>query len=77
MAINERKQQWYENKALTPEKIALARLILADVTNGQDMNSVLRAHPLPTGGFVGKSILVAAYNEMVAQGEITPANDLL
>jgi elongator complex protein 3 len=77
MSSNEKKQQWYENKALTPEKIALARLILADVTNGQDMNTVLRAHPLPTGGFVAKSILVAAYNEMIAQGEISPDKELL
>ncbi|NOY98218.1 MAG: tRNA uridine(34) 5-carboxymethylaminomethyl modification radical SAM/GNAT enzyme Elp3 [Chloroflexi bacterium] len=37
----------------------------------------LRRHPLEQGGYLGKYALVAAYNEMVAQGELAPDAGLL
>jgi elongator complex protein 3 len=65
------------NKALTPEKLALARLVLEEVLEGEEVMLAVRDHPLSEGGMLGKSALVAAYNEMVAAGEILPDNDLL
>jgi elongator complex protein 3 len=77
MSISERQQHWRTNKALTPEKLALARLVLEDVIDGEEVMLAVRDHPLPEGGMLGKSVLVAAYNEMVAGGEIAPDKDLL
>ena len=65
------------NKALTPEKLALARLVLEEVLDGEEVMLAVRDHPLSQGGMLGKSALVAAYNEMVATGEILPDKDLL
>jgi elongator complex protein 3 len=77
MSISERQQHWRKNKALTPEKLALARLVLEEVMDGEDVMLAVRDHPLPQGGMLGKSVLVAAYSEMVAEGEIPADNDLL
>lgn len=64
----ERQRRWRARKALTPEKLSLARLVLDDVRRGVDVMTALRAHPLPDGGLLGKSALVAAYKEMIANG---------
>jgi len=65
----ERQRQWRARKALTPEKLALARQVLDEIRDGAEVMAALRAHPLPDGGLLGKSALVAAYRERVAAGE--------
>jgi elongator complex protein 3 len=77
MSLSERQQHWRKNKALTPEILALARLVLDEVLDGEDVMLAVRDHPLPQGGMLGKWALVAAYNEMVDAGEIPADNDLL
>jgi elongator complex protein 3 len=65
----ERQRQWRTRKALTLEKLALARQVLDEIRDGVEVMAALRAHPLPDGGLLGKSALVAAYHERVAAGE--------
>jgi len=65
-----KKQNWVEHHTLTPEKLDLARQVLAEVRRGRPVMDSVRKHPIPTGGYLGKHVLVAAYNQMVAEGEI-------
>jgi elongator complex protein 3 len=62
-------QDWYDLRQQTPEKLALARLILDDVRGGQNVADALRRHPLPNGGYLGKQMLVAAYRALTESGE--------
>ncbi len=77
MEISDRQQRWRQQKAITPEKLALARVVLDDVINGENVMNALRDHPLPGGQVLSKAALVAAYNEMTAQGELNPDKNLL
>jgi elongator complex protein 3 len=70
MSQTERQRIWQETKALTPEKVALARLVLEDVRGGRDVMAALRRHPLAGGGYLGKYALVEAYQQMVEEGEL-------
>ena len=65
-----KKQNWVEHHTLTPEKLDLARQVLADVRQGRPVMDSVRRHPIPSGGYLGKHALVAAYNQMVEEGEI-------
>lgn len=70
------KKRWRKFTKITPEKMRLARLALADVRAGMDALSALKRHPTATG-YIGKSALVAAYREMVEAGELEPSTALL
>ena len=70
------KEAWLRSRTLTPEKMALARFVLDDIRAGKAVMDAVRRHPLPNG-YVGKNVLVAAYNEMVASGELKPDAELL
>jgi len=65
-----KRENWKAVHALTPEKMALARLVLMDVRRGKPVMDSLRKHPAPGGGYLGKHALVAAYNQMVEGGEL-------
>lgn len=71
------KETWLAANTLTPEKIAIARRVVEEVRRGRDLGDSLRAHALKTGGVLGKSFLVAAYNEMVADGTLEADTSLL
>ena len=77
MEITERQQRWRKDKLLTPEKLALARIILDEIRGGRVVLDALRAHPLAGGGVVEKAALVAVYNELTASGEWVPDRTLL
>jgi len=65
-----KKQTWQEAHKITTEKLDLARLVLDEIREGNPVMKAIRRHPLPRGGYLGKHALVAAYNQMVDQGEI-------
>src|SRR5512133_2635426 len=67
MEPSERQKLWRQNNALNPEKLSLARLVL----------DALRKHPSTEGQVLSKAVLVAAYNEMTAAGELKPDKSLL
>lgn len=62
-------RSWQALRKVTPEKLAVARQILEEVRAGRPFMDAARRYPLPDGGYVGKSMLVAAYRQMVANGE--------
>ena len=69
---------WSQSRQYTPEKLALARQVLAEVRAGQPVVEAVRRHPLPDGqGYLGKHVLVAAYRQLVAAGEWMPDARLL
>jgi elongator complex protein 3 len=63
-----KKSTFLQLRALTPEKLALARLILEDVRAGYSVMEAVRRHPV-AAGYVSKSALVASYHQLVGQGE--------
>jgi len=65
-----KKTNWEATHTLTPEKMDLARQVLAEVRRGRPVMDGLRRHPLPGGGYLGKHALVAAYHQMVEAGEL-------
>jgi len=78
MEISERRQRWRKNNALTPEKLALAHIVLDDIREGSDVMRALRTHPLEDGeGYLTKAALVGAYNQMVEAGNIEADQALL
>jgi elongator complex protein 3 len=77
MALTERQQKWRIRQELTPERLDLARRVLDKIRSGSEVMRALRSHPLPEGGYLGKSMLVGAYQEMVAQGEMAEEPALL
>ncbi len=77
MEISERKQRWRDTNALTPEKLAAARLALEDIRQGKDVMNTLRLHPLSGGLTLSKAALVAAYQQMVKNGELLADSALL
>jgi elongator complex protein 3 len=63
-------QDWFQTKKYSTEKIRLARRILEQVNAGSEVEDAVRENPLPGGeGYVGKNVLVAAYNQLVESGE--------
>ncbi|MEW6648815.1 MAG: tRNA uridine(34) 5-carboxymethylaminomethyl modification radical SAM/GNAT enzyme Elp3, partial [Chloroflexota bacterium] len=71
------KQLWLAKRQLTLDKMEHARAILTEVRAGGEVFKVVRRHPLPGGGYLSKSMLVAAYRALVASGEWQADDDLL
>jgi len=63
-----KKSSWIQQRTLTPEKLAAARLALEDVRGGLPVLDALRRHPLD-GSLLSKSALVAAYHQLVEEEE--------
>ncbi len=70
--LEHKKRTWNKAREDTPEKLAAARLALADVRAGLPVIEAIKRHPLTTagGGYIGKGFLISAYREMVAAGEL-------
>ncbi len=62
------RKAWQELRRLSPEKLALAEVILDEVRQGRTVDEVVRRHPLAAGGYIGKSTLVAVYHRLVQSG---------
>jgi len=70
------KEIWLKSRTITPEKMRLARLAMAEIRAGEDALTALKHHPT-SDGYIGKYALVAAYNEMVASGEMRADGEIL
>ncbi len=62
-------KQWLAARTYTPEKLEQARLVLEEVRAGIPVGEAVRHHPLPSGGYVAKHVLVYLYNQLIAEGE--------
>ncbi len=70
-------QKWSDLKSGTPLQIETARKVLDAVRAGSDVYAAIRRYPLPGGGYTAKSMLVSAYHQAVAAGEIPADPGLL
>jgi len=68
---------WQEKREYTPEILAIAGAVLAEVRAGSEVMDSIRGNPLPEGGYLAKHALVAVYREQIARGEYQPDPDLL
>lgn len=75
--MDEKRQSWIALRQVTPEKLAVAREILADIRAGDSVTAAVRRRPLPGGGYISKNLLVAAYRELVAEGEWVESAEIL
>jgi len=67
--LAQKDRAWQAARAHTPEKLAVARRVLDEMRAGAHVLDAIRKNPLPGGGYLGKSLLVAAYRQLVEQGE--------
>ncbi len=71
-------QNWMLTRNYSPEKLGLAQRVLEQVRSGLHVEDAVRKYPLPGGdGYLGKSVLVAAYTQLVQTGEWKPDPNLL
>lgn len=73
----ERQERWRETHLLTPDKKELARTVLDEIRRGRDVTKTLRSHPIPSGGYLNKSMLVSIYHELISVGEMEEDTHLL
>ncbi len=73
----DKAKNWQAAREYTPEKLALAKKALEEVRRGRKVGDVLRRHPLPGGGYLGKHMLVAAYRQLTESGEWPADEELL
>ena len=66
----ERIKNWRASHLATPEKTIIARTVLEEIQRGRPVMEAVHRYPLPGGGYLNKAVLVAAYHEMVAAGEL-------
>ena len=70
------KDRWLRSRQITPEKMRLARLALAEIRAGEETLNAIKHHPTSTG-YIGKNVLVAAYHAMVESGEMEADAEIL
>jgi elongator complex protein 3 len=63
------QKSWYDRRRYTPEKVELARKVLKEVQAGRKVDEAIRHYPLSDGGYVGKHMLVAVYQQLTENGE--------
>ena len=68
---------WYRKRQYTREQLDLAREILFEIRSGNEVEVAVRNNPIPEGGYIGKSLLVTAYKQLVRDGEIHEDDRLL
>jgi elongator complex protein 3 len=71
------RENWFKSRQYTPEMMLLAKQVLEEVRRGAAVEKALRRHPSPTGGYLAKHVLVAAYRQLTEAGEWTPDPGML
>ena len=66
------RENWLKSQRYTPEMLLQAKQVLEEVRRGAAYEKALRRHPNPTGGYLAKHVLVAAYRQLTETGEWTP-----
>jgi elongator complex protein 3 len=72
------QQDWQQAREYTSDQLILARRVLEEVRSGIPVVDAVRRYPLPAGnGYLGKHVLVAAYQLLIDTGEWEPDSKLL
>ena len=69
MKRNDLVENWRKARQYTPEQLEKAKTVLEEVRAGIRLDRALRSNPMPDGALIAKHVLVAAYHELVAEGE--------
>ena len=64
-----KRETWHKSHQYTPEMLLQARKVLELVRAGRPVDEAVRRNPGPTGGYLAKHVLVAAYKQLVEMGE--------
>jgi elongator complex protein 3 len=72
-----RQRAWMSARCYSPQQLALARAVLAEVRSGTPLERAVRAWPQPDGGHLPKHLLVHVYRSLIAEGEWLPAPEVL
>jgi elongator complex protein 3 len=66
------RENWLKSRQYTPEMLEQACEVLEEVRRGASVDKALHRHPNPTGGYLAKHVLVAAYRMLVDTGDWQP-----
>jgi elongator complex protein 3 len=72
-----KQEEWVSTHTIQPEWMILARQAIDEIRGGRAVMDAIRHYPLRGGGYLGKYVLVAAYQEMVRNNEMHPDAHLL
>jgi elongator complex protein 3 len=72
-----KRADWLSAHRYTPEMLTLALQVLEEIRSGQPVDSAIRSRPLPSGGYLAKHVLVAAYRQLIESGDWQPDPALL
>ena len=70
------RERWLQTRQLTPDNIEAARIVLEAIRRGEDPFKAIRRCSLPGGGYLAKSVLIAAYRQLTESGDL-PADPAL
>jgi len=70
-------ENWHKKRTYTPEIFAIAKVVLEEVKAGRKLDRALRSHTMPDGAMLAKHMLIAAYKDLVKNGEWPEDPDLL
>lgn len=71
------RENWLKSRQYTPEMLLQAKQVLEEVRRGASVEKALRHHPSPTGGYLAKHVLVAAYRQLMEAGDWVPEPGIL
>lgn len=75
--MTEQDERWRKDRQYTQEQIQIATIVLDEIRAGEDTMKAVRAHPLSTGGYIAKHMLVHIYRQQIASGETVADKSLL
>jgi elongator complex protein 3 len=70
-------ENWHKKRTYTPEIFAIAKVVLEEVKAGRRLDRALRSHTMPDGAMLAKHMLIAAYKDLVKNGEWPEDPELL
>jgi elongator complex protein 3 len=71
------KKSWRNARDYSEEQLQIAGTVLDEVQGGMPVMKAVRSHPLSTGGYVAKHILVYVYRQRIENGTQKENPDLL
>jgi elongator complex protein 3 len=75
--MTEQDKRWRKERQYTQEQLDIATIVLDEIRAGEETMKAVRAHPLSTGGYIAKHMLVHIYRQQIASGQTKADRSLL
>jgi elongator complex protein 3 len=75
--MTEQDKHWRKERQYTQEQLNIATIVLDEIRAGEETMKAVRAHPLSTGGYIAKHMLVHIYRQQIASGQTKADRSLL